>query len=85
MTDEAVVMGVLGTPMEPDREPGEDFGAMSDIGEPCKCGGRGVDSEEGTVIPAGDVTAEEFDEGASLGWGEEAARRCACCCCETDP
>ena len=82
--DDVVVIGVLGIPIDdiedpaiPDRETGDDFGAMSDkAGEPCKCACNGVDSVEGTVVPAGDVTTDELVEGGSLAGGEDAAKRC---------
>lgn len=75
--DEGVDMGVLGIPPIPDRDTGDDFGAISDrTGELCKCACRGVDSVEGAVVPAGDVTTEGLDDGASLDWGDEAARSC---------
>ena len=89
MTDDMVLMGVLGAPI-PERDVGDDFGAILDIeGEPCRWAGRGVDSAEGTVVPAGEVITDELEEGASLGGGDAAARSCrcasVCCCCVTDP
>ena len=88
--EEGVAMGVLGIPPIPDRATGDDFGAISDrAGELCRCACMGVDSVEGTVVPAGEVTTEELDDGAIFDWGDEAARSCwcaaACWCCDTDP
>ena len=76
--EEVVVMGVLGaTPLSTDMSPGDAFGPTSDAaGEPCNTACSGVDSVDGTVVPAGVVTMEELADGASLGGGDEAARSC---------
>ena len=90
MAEDVVVMGVLGTedPPIPDRDPGEDFGASSErAGDVCRCAPIGVDSVDGAVVAAGDVTADELDDATSFGWGDEATRSCwcaaawCCCCC----